>query len=129
MKTKINRRRFISDTAAISAASVLAGPSFVSSIGSPSRAIIPGEIFIDPRPVFEVSPLMYMQFMEPLGATEPSVEGSWDYRRNDWREDFIECVSDLAPDMIRWGGILNRYYKWREGIGPAGKRPWMILSP
>ena len=32
---------------------------------------------------------------------------------------------DLAPGMMRFGGLLSRYYKWREGVGPAAKRPWM----
>jgi len=66
-----------------------------------------------------------MQFMEPLGVTDSSVEAAWDYERDDWRADFVETVRDLAPTMIRWGGLYSRYYRWREGIGPADKRPWM----
>jgi alpha-L-arabinofuranosidase len=27
--------------------------------------------------------------------------------------------------MLRFGGLFSRYYKWREGIGPPAKRPWM----
>ena len=30
---------------------------------------------------------------------------------------------DLAPDVIRYGGLYSRHYKWREGVGPAAKRP------
>ena len=26
--------------------------------------------------------------------------------------------------MMRFGGLLSRYYKWREGVGPARERPW-----
>jgi alpha-L-arabinofuranosidase len=26
---------------------------------------------------------------------------------------------------MRYGGLFSRYYKWREGIGPPEKRPWM----
>ncbi len=31
----------------------------------------------------------------------------------------------LAPDVMRYGGLFSRYYKWPEGVGPAEKRPWM----
>ena len=81
-------------------------------------------IVVDPKPLFEISPHLYMQFMEPLGTTDSSVEAAWDYDRDDWRKDFVDTVKDLAPDAIRWGGIYSRYYKWREGVGPVARRPW-----
>lgn len=81
-------------------------------------------IVIDPKPQFEISPHLYMQFMEPLGVTDSSVEAAWDYNRDDWRKDFVDVTRDLAPGMLRYGGLLSRYYKWREGVGPAAKRPW-----
>jgi len=83
----------------------------------------PQAIVIDPTPRFEISPYLYMQFMEPLGATDSSVEAAWDYDKEDWRRDFVGVVKDLAPDAIRWGGIHTRYYKWREGVGAPKKRP------
>jgi alpha-L-arabinofuranosidase len=82
-----------------------------------------GALVIDPKPLFELSPYLYMQFMEPLGATDPGVEAAWSYDAEDWRRDFVECTKDLAPPMLRFGGLLSRYYKWREGVGPAEKRP------
>src|SRR4051794_7594709 len=82
-------------------------------------------IVVDPKPLFDISPELYMQFMEPLGVTDSSVEAAWDYDRDDWRKDFIDIVKDLAPDVMRFGGLYSRYYKWHEGIGPAQKRPWM----
>ena len=84
-----------------------------------------GALVLDPKPLFEISPYLYMQFMEPLGVTDASVEAAWDYNRDDWRRDFVETTQDLAPGVIRYGGLFSRYYKWREGIGPAEKRPWM----
>ncbi len=36
-------------------------------------------ISIDPKPLFDISPHLYMQFMEPLGTTDSSVEAAWDY--------------------------------------------------
>ena len=84
-----------------------------------------GSIVVDPAPLFEISPLLYMQFMEPLGVTDSSVEASWSYETNDWREDFIATSKELAPGAVRFGGLFSRYYKWREGVGPASERPWM----
>src|SRR5688572_4882512 len=80
-------------------------------------------IIIDPKPLFKISPRLFMQFMEPLGVTDSSVEAAWSYDTDDWRPDFIEITKSLAPGVVRWGGLLSRYYKWREGIGPADKRP------
>lgn len=80
-------------------------------------------IAVNPRPLFDISPWLYMQFMEPLGATDSSVEASWDYDIDDWRKDFIEVVKDLAPGAMRFGGLYSRHYKWREGVGPVNKRP------
>lgn len=82
-------------------------------------------VVVDPQPRFDISPYLYMQFMEPLGATDSSVEGSWDYEIDDWRKDFVSVVRDLAPDTLRFGGLFSRYYHWREGVGPVAKRPWM----
>jgi alpha-N-arabinofuranosidase len=82
-------------------------------------------IVIDPKPLFDMPPLLYMQFMEPLGATDSAVEASWDYDTDDWRKDFVDVTRDLSPGAMRFGGLFSRYYKWREGIGPAARRPWM----
>ena len=90
-----------------------------------ARAAPPNAIVIDPTPRFEISPLLYMQFMEPLGTTDGSVEASWDYDKDDWRADFVDVVRDLAPGAIRFGGLFSRYYRWREGVGPPDRRPWM----
>ena len=89
----------------------------------PAAAQSPSSLVVDPQPRFDISPWLYMQFMEPLGVTDSSVEASWDYDRDDWRKDFVDTVKDLAPGSMRFGGLFSRYYKWREGVGPAGRRP------
>lgn len=115
---KPERRKFLQNL------TVLAAGSAMPSIAAPAS---PGasSVIIDPRPLFDISPYLYMQFMEPLGATDGSVEAAWDYEADDWRKDLIDVVKDLAPDVVRFGGLYSRYYKWREGIGPRGKRPVM----
>jgi len=84
-----------------------------------------GVLRIDPTPRFDITPTLFMQFLEPLGTTDPAIEAAWDYKRDDWREDVVKCVAELSPGMIRWGGNFTRYYKWKEGIGPVKNRKWM----
>jgi alpha-L-arabinofuranosidase len=67
-----------------------------------------------------------MQFMEPLGATDGSVEAAWDHATDRWREDLMAVTRDLAPTMMRWGGIFVDFYRWREGVGPRNQRPAML---
>src|SRR5689334_25026107 len=98
----------------------LAAAALTAAEAQDARAIV-----VDPKPLFEISPLLYMQFMEPLGATDSSVEASWDYDADDWRKDFVDITRDLSPGAIRFGGLFSRYYRWREGIGPADRRPAM----
>src|SRR4051812_12922731 len=46
----------------------------VSAAATPS-----GSIRLDPTPLFQISPLLHMQFMEPLGVTDTGVEAAWDH--------------------------------------------------
>lgn len=82
----------------------------------------PDALVIDPEPTHELSPHLYMQFMEPLGTNDSSVEASWDHLRDDWRPGLIEATKSLAPGMVRWGGLFCSYYRWREGVGPRDRR-------
>jgi len=77
---------------------------------------------VDPNPLFNLSPSLYMQFMEPLGVTDGSVAAAWDHQGECWREDVIATTRELAPPLIRWGGCFSSYYRWREGIGPREAR-------
>ncbi|GLQ56881.1 alpha-L-arabinofuranosidase C-terminal domain-containing protein [Devosia nitrariae] len=81
---------------------------------------------IDPQELHAISPRLYMQFMEPLGTTDSSVEAGWDVLKDAWREDFVSVTSDLAPGAIRWGGILTSFWKWRESVGDSAQRPPMV---
>ena len=66
---------------------------------------------IAPEPLFELSPWLYMQFMEPLGTTDGSVEASWDHLERKWRADLVAATEELAPPMMRWGGLFSAYYR------------------
>ena len=82
----------------------------------------PASISVSPAPLYALSPHLYMQFMEPLGATDGSVEAAWDHQSENWRADVVNVTRDLAPGMMRWGGCLSSYYRWREAVGPRSER-------
>src|SRR5688572_12897581 len=73
---------------------------------------------VDPTPRHGLSPWLYTHFMEPLGITDSSIEASWDHTKDCWRPDLVELTKELAPGMMRWGGLFSAYYRWREGVGP-----------
>ncbi|UCG57203.1 MAG: twin-arginine translocation signal domain-containing protein [Phycisphaerales bacterium] len=83
-------------------------------------------IVVDPEPLFDLSPYLYMQFMEPLGTTDGSVAAAWDFGRDCWREDVVEVTKKLSPTLIRWGGCFISYYRWKEGVGPRDQRKPML---
>src|SRR5262249_23897779 len=97
-----------------------------SSLIVDAQAANPQMIALDPAPVFKISSYLYMQFMEPLGATDGSVEAAWEHMRDDWRVDVLEVTRELSRTMLRWGGIFTDFYRWREGVGPREKRPPML---
>src|SRR5437763_11533295 len=122
----MKRRDFLKRSASLAGVVVAANQiKALAQTQAEAAARSGGAVVIDPKPLFDILPHLYMQFMEPLGVTDSSVEAARDYNRDDWRKEFVETTADLAPGMMRFGGLFSRYYKWREGIGPAAKRPWM----
>ena len=79
-------------------------------------------LILKPQRQHEISPYLYMQFMEPLGVCDTSVDAAWNFRTDDWHEAVIEKTRELAPTMIRWGGCFASYYHWEEGVGPQKNR-------
>ena len=63
------------------------------------------EIVIDPKPTFSLSPDLYMQFMEPLGTTDGSVEAAWDHLRSDWRPRERTVLYRMIDYIGRWSLI------------------------
>ncbi len=104
------------------AAGVAAGAPLVSLAQESSLP----SLTVKPTLLFELSPFLYMQFMEPLGTTDGSVEAAWDHLHDRWRPDVVNATRDLAPTMLRWGGIFADFYRWREGVGPRAQRPPML---
>lgn len=75
-------------------------------------------IAVNPIPKHNISPFLYMQFMEPLGVCDTSVDAAWDFLENRWYDKVIDRVRDLAPTMVRFGGCFASYYRWKEAVGP-----------
>jgi alpha-N-arabinofuranosidase len=96
----MKRRTFLTASASVAAGALGADPA--SHAQSEERPAI----LVDPAPRFELSPYLFMQFMEPLGATDGSVEAAWDHLRQDWRDDVVAITSELGPTMMRWGGPI-----------------------
>ena len=113
----MNRREALTVMAAAASTPALAA----RASAAPTQDSQP-RLEIDPKPLHELSPYLYMQFMEPLGATDGSVEASWDHQRDRWRPDLIEATRKLGASMVRWGGIFCDFYRWREAVGPRDRR-------
>jgi alpha-L-arabinofuranosidase len=109
---------------------------FLKAMGLGTAAVVAGTkaqaapgihtLKIDTSPQYDLSPYLYMQFMEPLGTTDGSVAAAWDFRHDRWREDVIEVTKELAPPLLRWGGAFISYYRWREAVGPRDQRKPML---
>jgi alpha-N-arabinofuranosidase len=116
-ENKTTRREFMK-VAGLGAAVCLVGRTGAQE-GRPA-------LVVDPAPRFELSPYLYMQFMEPLGTTDGSVAAAWDARRDRWRPDVIDVTKELAPTLLRWGGCFSSYYRWQEGVGSRAERKPML---
>ncbi|MCG9894098.1 MAG: hypothetical protein MH204_01310 [Fimbriimonadaceae bacterium] len=86
------------------------------------------EIRIDlSRPIGTISPLLHGHFAEQL--FECVNGGLWDVSSDRFRPEFLAAGADLGLELIRWpGGCFADAYRWRDGIGPADRRPRTVAS-
>lgn len=70
----------------------------------------------------KISKYIFMQFAEPLGNSDSSVDAGWDHLNGCWRKKLVDKVRELSPTMIRFGGCFASYYHWKEGVGPQSSR-------
>ncbi len=103
-------------------AAAIVTATIAKSLRAADSASAESTLTISPQPQHDLSPYLYTQFMEPLGTTDGSIEASWDHLKQRWRPDLVEVTRDMAPPMMRWGGLFSSYYRWREGVGPRGER-------
>jgi len=118
-RSKCTRRNFLKTVGSGCAAMTLTGGGPLAARPADPE---PSLLKVDPKPRFELSPYLYMQFMEPLGTTDASVDAGWDFMRDCWREDLVDVTKVLSPTLMRWGGCFCSFYRWREGVGPIEER-------
>ncbi len=119
----VSRREFLQCAGLGSAALALGGRQ---TLGQEAGIKSSNLLSVNPQPTFDLSPYLYMQFMEPLGTTDSSVDAAWDFQTDRWREDLVEITQELAPSLMRWGGCFCSYYRWKEGVGPLDQRKPML---
>src|SRR5579862_6991579 len=122
---KISRRAALKTTTLAATALALRG----SRLFSQSSAAVDAHIEILPgEPIGTISPEIYSHFIEQLGAVVYDGvwvgEGSKIANEGGIRKAFIDTMRAVKAPVLRWpGGCFADSYDWRDGIGPASKRP------
>src|SRR4030095_2433969 len=115
------RRRVFLKSAACAGAGVM----------TTSRLVLAADVEIEiapdkPGPV--INPHLYGHFIEHLGGV--IYDGVWvgrDSRIPNYdgiRKQFVDDMKRIGAPNLRWpGGCFADGYHWRDGVGPAAKRP------
>ena len=119
------RREFLRKTS-FGTAAFLAGRHF-SFVGTSTTADSRIEVLLD-EPLGVISPNIYGHFAENLGgviydgiwvgenSSVPEVDGI--------RKELIDHMRKVKASVVRFpGGCFADSYDWRDGVGPADKRP------
>src|SRR5689334_13118423 len=127
MLSKISRRRFVGNTAAVSFYSLI--PRLVGAASGATRKIT---VLADDE-IGTVRPEFHGHFAEHLGSCVYG--GIWVGKKspipnvNGFRQAAVEYLKELGVPVLRWpGGCFADDYHWRDGIGPAEKRPKRVNS-
>src|SRR6266852_2541944 len=118
------RRAFIGGTAAGLAGTLLARyPPAARAQAADSRI----DILVD-EPIGTIAPEIYGHFVEHLGGVVYDGiwvgEGSRIPHVSGIRKALVDALKTINPPVIRWpGGCFADSYDWRDGIGPADRRP------
>jgi alpha-L-arabinofuranosidase len=119
-----SRRTFLKASTLTASALALRGSAlFGQATQADARIdILPGE------PIATISPEIYSHFIEQLGGVIYDGvwvgEGSKIPNVNGIRKAFIDTMRTVKAPVLRWpGGCFADSYDWRDGIGPAAKRP------
>jgi len=102
----------------------------IAALGAPRRAFAAdAEVEVSPSSAgAEISPHVYGHFIEHLGGV--IYDGIWVGQDSKIanvggiRKQFADDMKQLGAPNLRWpGGCFADSYHWRDGIGPAAKRP------
>jgi alpha-N-arabinofuranosidase len=113
----------------IAASSLLAILALAIGAGTPQGQSLPLALVIHAdRGTVTISRHIYGQFAEHLGRG--IYDGVWTRAASGrWhlRDDVIAALRRIRVPNIRWpGGCFADYYHWRDGIGPADRRPTIV---
>lgn len=122
------RRRFL-QTTSLAAAVALSCNRLLGQAAGGASTLADARIDILPsEPIATISPEIYSHFIEHLGGV--IYDGVWVGERskipnrNGIRTAFIEAMRAVEAPVLRWpGGCFAESYDWRDGIGPAARRP------
>lgn len=133
----MERRRFLRNS--LLAAGALLVPKYSSfGSGGTSARNSKVEVLLD-EPLGTISPDIYGHFTENLGGV--IYDGIWLGEKssipnvNGIRKELVEHMRKIKAPVIRFpGGCFADSYDWRDGIGPADKRPrrtnfWEQVEP
>jgi alpha-L-arabinofuranosidase len=122
MPTNLTRRQLIRAGAAASFASLLPRPMFSNTTAN-KKAVVHAD-----NEIGTVRPEFHSHFAEHLGSC--AYGGIWVGKKspieniNGFRKSTVDYLKELGVPVLRWpGGCFADDYHWREGIGPAEKRP------
>jgi alpha-N-arabinofuranosidase len=125
MSKPVFNRRSLLQGASLAAAYAAASRLGLSQTAASTNAhieILPNE------PIGRIAPEIYSHFIEQLGGVVYDGvwvgEGSKIPNLHGIRLDFINAMKAVEAPVLRWpGGCFADSYDWRDGIGPANKRP------
>ncbi|NYF78721.1 alpha-N-arabinofuranosidase [Granulicella arctica] len=120
-----SRRHFLETTSLAATSLALSGKRLLAQAATQVDAridILPSE------PIGTIAPEIYSHFIEHLGGV--IYDGVWVGEKskipnvNGIRKAFIDAMKAVQAPVLRWpGGCFAESYDWRDGIGPAAKRP------
>jgi alpha-N-arabinofuranosidase len=118
----VGRRKFVRSTSLALGAALLARKS---TFAAPFDARI--EVLLNEE-LGTISPNIYGHFAENLGAV--IYDGVWVGENSKIsnvggiRKSLVDALQKISSPVIRWpGGCFADSYDWKDGIGPAAKRP------
>ena len=118
----MERRQFLRNSALAGAVLAFHGKPLWSRSADAHVEILAGE------PIGEISPNVYGQFTEHIGGV--IYDGVWVGENSKIpnqrgiRSELVEKMKQIHVPIVRWpGGCFADSYDWKDGVGPASKRP------
>ena len=123
----VGRRKFLHSSCAVAGALLFTKNSPFPAQGESGASDSRIEVLLG-EPLGTISPNIYGHFTEHLGGL--IYDGIWVGENskipnaNGIRKELVDEMRKIKAPVVRYpGGCFADSYDWRDGIGPAGKRP------